>query len=471
MRRILAAILLTAALLSGCTTTALPGSPRAQVVDPGTVAGRDVTSGTSGPRPGSRDANLPVTNSDRGIIDKLATNTIADVQTYWSRKAPEVFGRPLPPVRALVSYDSTGPNQLVCNSSTQGFSNAFYCPSQDLIAWDRGELLPRLVEAHGQMAVPVVLAHEYGHAVQNKLDLVKPGSLPLVLEQQADCFAGAFIREVVDGRTEHFVLNTGDGLNGVLTAMFSLKDPVRGDPRSPRAHGNAFDRVSAFQFGFNDGPRRCAQIDNTELNSRVTEIADFTDGTDLPITIDSLNTTLAALNLAFPLGGKPPRVTVTAAECPDAKPTSPAAYCPATNTITLNMPALQRIGAAPQRGRPDSFGDFAAFAELASRYALAVQQQAKLPLDDETTSLRTACIVGAWSAATSKKPPGDRPHIGDIILSPGDLDEAVAEMLSNRSLIASDVNGKPAKAGFARVQAFRIGFLDGFAHCQHGFNS
>ncbi len=79
--------------------------------------------------------------------------------------------------------------------------------------------------------------------------------------------------------------------------------------------------------------------------------------------------------------------------------------------------------------------------------------------------------MGAWSAATSQNPPGGRPHIGEIYLSPGDLDEAVAEMLSNNSLIASDVNGRPAKAGFARVQAFRIGYLDGFSHCQHGFNS
>jgi len=49
-------------------------------------------------------------------------------------------------------------------------------------------------------------------------------------------------------------------------------------------------------------------------------------------------------------------------------------------------------------------------------------------------------------------------HQGALQLSPGDLDEAVAEMLTGSSLIAADVNGRTVPSGFARVEAFRDGF-------------
>ena len=75
-------------------------------------------------------------------------------------------------------------------------------------------------------------------------------------EQQADCLAGVYMRWVAEGNSPRFTLSTGDGLNNVLAAMIAFRDPLltEGDPEvGVDEHGSAFERVSAFQFGFTDG--------------------------------------------------------------------------------------------------------------------------------------------------------------------------------------------------------------------------
>ncbi len=62
------------------------------------------------------------------------------------------------------------------------------------MVYDDGEdgVLARLAEQFGPSIMGVVLAHEYGHAIQ-----ARSGALPATCrhdhtEQQADCFAGAW---------------------------------------------------------------------------------------------------------------------------------------------------------------------------------------------------------------------------------------------------------------------------------------
>ena len=63
------------------------------------------------------------------------------------------------------------------------------------------------------MAVAMVLAHEYGHAIQHA---GRPGpaehTRPWSAEQQADCLAGVYMRWVAEGNSPRFTLSTGDGL-------------------------------------------------------------------------------------------------------------------------------------------------------------------------------------------------------------------------------------------------------------------
>lgn len=466
------------ALVGGCAVKVGGEAKRAgAVLDPGKVAGLPVTEGHSGARSGAPAATIQVDNSDSGPMDTLARNAVADVQDYWIERFPKDFGKPFQAVSRYVSYDSDGANLQLCRTNTKELVNAFFCPSEDTIAWDRGQLLPQLADRFGELAVVTVLAHEIGHAVSQRAGLAKPGTPTIVSEQQADCFTGAFFKHMADGKTAHFVVSTGEGLNNVLQTMFSLRDQVGSSFTNKNAHGNAFDRVSAFQFGFSQGPVRCAQIDPAEIQRRITELPfKATDGFrgNLPITAENLLTIVENLKLVFKeSGAQPPDVLNGSVSCPDGKVTQPASYCPATNSISLEVEQLAQIGAAPQRGAKKgmAIGDFAAFAEVASRYVLSVQKATGFPLSDTNAGLRTACLVGSWAGALLERPSGGRNPVGTIRISAGDLDEAVAELLSGKSLIAADVNGTHVPSGFARIEAFRIGFMEGNSSCVEDFGA
>ncbi|GAA3433214.1 neutral zinc metallopeptidase [Kutzneria kofuensis] len=419
------------------------------------------------------DATLPVTNSDHGEMDRLAVNTLSDVDDYWRDQLPKVFGKQFKPASKLTSYDSDGANLRVCagHENTAGVVNAFYCDLDNSVSWDRGELLPGLVQSFGPLAVTMVLAHEMGHAVQSQLGPlsgVNNATPSIVLEQQADCYAGAFMRYVAEDKAKHFQMSTGDGLNKVLATTFFVRDQPGDSFKGQSAHGNAFDRVFAFQTGFTDGPQRCAKIDVAEINGRITETAfrndeDAAQNGNVPITTGNLQRVGRALNQVFAQSGaKPPTLsTAKPQQCSDAKTTSPTAYCPATDTVSMDLAKLKVIGTPTKKG--SGIGDFAAFGEVASRYVLSVQKAANLPLDDTNTGLRTACLVGYWGAAMKK-------GVDSLSLTAGDLDEAVAELLTTNSLIAADVNGKAAASGFTRVEAFRIGFLQGASTCTQKFD-
>lgn len=463
-------------LVAGCART-INGTPTAaEAVSTTDVAGLPAANGPSGPKPGVPDADLVVDNTDGGPMDRLARNAIADVEAYWSGVFPDTFGREFTPVEQLLSYDSSGRGVQLCGESTQGVANAFYCPPDDAIAWDRRELLPQLQNSFGPMAPVAVLAHEMGHAVQHRAGTVSDDDPVIVFEQQADCFTGAFFRHVAEGDAEHFRISTGDGLNRVMGVLNFIRDaPGTSDFTASSAHGNAFDRVTAFQFGFSDGPQRCAEMDAAEVKQRTTQFQFWKDGqeTDLPVDEQHLEAVRISLDDVFAdRAAPPPTITTDDTACPGTRPTPPATYCESTNTVSLDVPMLQRIAKPPVSTDANSgYGDFAAYAQVASRYALSVQKADGLPLNDEAAGLRTACLVGAWSGLLVEDPIGHRNPVGTLRIAPGDVDEGVAALLGEDSLIAANINGEQVPAGFARVEAFRSGFQDGGGACAAKYRS
>jgi hypothetical protein len=100
-------------------------------------------------------------------------------------------------------------------------------------------------------------------------------------------------------------------------------------------------------------------------------------------------------------------------------------------------------------------GDFAAFSEIASRYAMGIQKGVGASIDDPNAGLRTACLVGAWAAVTNRP--------GKLRLFPGDLDEAIADLLQPNSLISADVNGKRPGQRFRAGRSAAQGLSGGLA--------
>ena len=88
------------------------------------------------------------------------------------------------------------------------------------------------------------------------------------------------------------------------------------------------------------------------------------------------------------------------------------------------------------------------------RYALAVQHQRNLPMQSPWTALRTACLTGYAHRKMADNI--ELPSGNSLVLTAGDLDEAVAGLLTNH-MVASDADGVSVPAGFTRIAAFRAG--------------
>ena len=443
---------------SACTTT-VAGTP--------TSTGSVITQ-TDPDQPGGVDPSF-VKNTDEGPIDRLAAAVLTDVRAYWTETFPETFDGDWEELRGgYYSVDTSSddaPAPPCVDEPTEVEGNAFYCPPADVMAWDRAALLPVLKERFGEAAVMLVLAHEMGHAVQRRAGLTiekqqaDPTKYPTILiEAQADCYAGAFVRWVVDDNATY--LNVGDDrLDPALEALITFRDPVGTEQTDEGAHGDAFDRVSAFQDGYDSGARMCSEmsVDNrTFTQSGFINAADAERGGNLsfdemfdsitPNLNDYFNTLVTERGKQW----KQPKLTATddQPDCTDADQ-GPVAFCPDGTQIDYDSAdELPRIHA--------KIGDFATGTLLASRYALAALVDLQKPTEGTDSQHHTVCLAGSFT--------GSLLGLEEQYLSPGDMDEAIQVLLAY-DYAARDMAGKGIETGFERVRAFREGVLEGDKAC------
>ncbi len=262
-RRLKAAIACAASVMmaAGCTTF-VDGRALSTLNDPFRVAGLPAINGPSGIRSDPPSPTGTVVNTDNGPIDKLSLLSINDIEDYWKSVYSESLKGTFVPVSKVISYNSDDPNSpVVCHNDTYKLVNAFYTSRCNLIAWDRGVFMPVAQRYFGDISVNGVLAHEFGHALQQMAKLVTRKDPTIVREQQADCFAGVYLFWVADGKSPRFTLSTADGLDHVLAGIITTRDPVMdSDTENDDEHGSALDRISAFQMGFTTGATACAAI-------------------------------------------------------------------------------------------------------------------------------------------------------------------------------------------------------------------
>jgi len=461
-------VVVCAALLTACTPNVIDGRATSMLFNPERVGGLPVSEGPSGPRPNAPAPEGTVEYSDDGPMDRLALLAVNDIQDFWADNYEKYLAGQFEPVDTLASYDSTDPNSPeLCGSSMYDSPNAAFCFRLNTMIWDRGVFLPVAQEYFGDMGVVGVIAHEYGHALQWMAGIADMDTPGLVREQQADCFAGVYLHWVAAGDSPRFTLSTGDGLNHVLAGVIYIRDRLEGGP-SDDPHGSALDRVSAFQLGFTGGADQCAAIDMDEITKRQGDLPEhvtFDSGTSLdsPINDDTLAKLMAVLDTTFQ-PAEAPTLTTDRSECTGATITEPTSYCPDSNKIFVDMPALQAAGATKNEESDEVLvqGDNSALSIVTSRYALAIQKERGAKIDTPVAALRTACLTGVAQGQMTEE------DGADFILSPGDTDEAVAGLLAN-GLAASDVNGVPAPAGFSRILAYRLGLSSRIDECFERF--
>ncbi|MEU6130167.1 peptidase [Saccharopolyspora sp. NPDC047091] len=419
------------------------------------VAGCSPAAPQPRPAPAREPANRAVDpgfvhGADGGDADRLAATVITDVRDFWTANLPAVAGKEWHDLDGgYFSVDTARGDGRPppCSGTVANLEgNAYYCASVDAIAWDRAALLPVLRDHYGDAAVAVVLAHELGHAVQQRTGVdVGAGGDAARTEAGADCYAGSFLRAAADGRTAHLRVSPQD-LDGALHALIVFRDPIGTDASAGDAHGSSFDRITAFQDGYRDGPARCAEPD--------VEPAPTGDGPDgpnaaLPATIDRTASTareffgarIAAAGRAW----TPPEVR--AGSCPG----DPVGYCADHGTIGYDPARLDELHR--------DVGDQATATLLASRYALAALGPLGLPTTGPAAGTAISCLTGAYTAAER--------------VSAGDLDEAVESLLvtdavsrdaTSRDAASRDADGGRL-TGAQRADAFRDGLLHGPDRC------
>lgn len=464
-RAILAIALVCAATLAGCgTDPAVPVEGRAISMrfDPNRVAGLPATDGPSGPRVEAPSATGRVRGTDDGPIDRAALLAVDDIEDFWRQNHRAPLPGAFSTVSGLVSVDPDAAGPSVCGVDPGDLAfNAAYCLRADLIVWDRVDLLPAAEMYFGVLAINGLLAHEYGHAIQRESGLTNDDTPLLVSEQQADCLAGVYLRWVAEGRSPRFAMNTTDALDRVLAGAIAVRDrPPSFNPFGvvpvEASHGTALDRVSALQQGFDLGAPSCTLIDAEEIRQRRGDIPaalfdPASPHSDMAITEDTLGSLVGVLNRIF-APSQPPslRVGVTCG-------TDPAVYCPGTNTIEVDLPALAALGTpADENQKVLLQGDNSAISVVTSRYMLALQRERDVSIEGDVAAMRTACLTGVAQNKMSDTPASN----SELVLGTGDLDEAVSGLLTN-GIVASDASGRRVPSGFTRILAFRVGLGDG----------
>lgn len=442
------------------------------------------------------DPGKPVREYDRFLAAALT-----DIDQWWSRVFPEVYGAEFTPLEGGIyagyperESDLPGCGGPVTRPEDLAQFVAFYCEFGDFMVYDddNADILRPLAEEFGPAVMGVVLAHEYGHAIQARIGALQRRLATIITEQQADCFAGAWTGQAYRGESELLRLGDADVRAGLI-AMLSVRDPVGTNQFVPGGHGSAFDRVGAFQEGFLDGPGRCSELldepltlvpnefqpgtldeflggnapyDCEELRDIGGTDEDVANCTPAPVFLaDDLNHFWATALGDFDPIGVQPVSSLGDVTCDEAIVLADEVlYCAPTRTLVYDEPAVQALYR--------EFGDFTLGYFYGIGWAEAAQQELDSRLTAEQRALLNDCFTGAWVRDITPDAQGNTPRQGDrdgdgqldgISSSPGDLDEAIRmAILEGDDGANEDVVG----TAFDKIAALRVGVLGGLGACQ-----
>ena len=215
----------------------------------------------------ARDGAQPAT------MEQFLTAVTKDVDSYWTKLFQE-SGLSEPSVSyTWIPAGQTAASACGDGSGTLGDSAAAYCPGDDTIYISEkfatdiydGALdgaLPGSSQGYGRtigdFSVAYIVAHEYGHQVQDELGVSQnyAQQLPtMAFELQADCYAGTWAKSA-DRENR---LEDGD-VQEALDAALAVGDF---DTTNPGHHGTPEQREQAWTTGFQTGdPSACSDYLN-----------------------------------------------------------------------------------------------------------------------------------------------------------------------------------------------------------------
>jgi uncharacterized protein len=210
------------------------------------------------------------TGADANRNDEcLVIATVNSVQAYWASALPQ-YGRQYTKANTVLY---SGQTQSACGTASNQVG-PFYCPLDERVYIDASffqELQQRFGANGGQLAKEYVVAHEYGHHIQDILGLLGraqqdpqgPESGSVRLELMADCLAGMWVKNATQTKdangTTFLQPITQEDIQSALSAASAV-----GDDRIQRAtqgrvnpeswtHGSSQQRQKWFMTGYQTG--------------------------------------------------------------------------------------------------------------------------------------------------------------------------------------------------------------------------
>jgi uncharacterized protein len=181
---------------------------------------------------------------------------INSIQAYWSKEVQNYT------IARTVFF--TGSTDTGCGPASTDVG-PFYCPVDKKVYIDLGffdELQSRFGGSNGPFAQAYVLAHEYGHHVQDLLGILDQKRSSVQTELQADCFAGVWMHHAE--QTGYITGITQQDLDDALSAAASVGDDrIQAETQgqvNPETwtHGSSAQRTHWLSTGWKTGdPRQC----------------------------------------------------------------------------------------------------------------------------------------------------------------------------------------------------------------------
>jgi len=240
-------------------------------VNPTSLLGGNDHSSSAAGTPGSDLRAQCHKGSDANQSEKCrVVGVVNSIQTYWRDSFAQRGEQPYSTARTDLF---SGRVNTGCGAASSAVG-PFYCPADHQVYLDLGffdELESRFGARGGPFAQAYVIAHEYGHHVQNLLgttnrvggDRQGANSASVRLELQADCYAGVWAKNAVDTGfykkpfTEDEIREALDAAAAVGDDRIQERTQGRVNPEG-WTHGSARQRVNWFTTGYTTGaPARC----------------------------------------------------------------------------------------------------------------------------------------------------------------------------------------------------------------------